>query len=142
MLAEIVRVTEPGGWIVVFDADWSTLSIDTPEVDLEQRLLRYRLEHLVANGYVGRQLYGLFRRQQFTDIAVELRPIYLRDYAMGRYSCHLEVLEADALAAHVITEQELHRWRQSLERAQADGAFYSHVMGVLVAGRKPVVANS
>ncbi len=142
VLAEIVRVTEPGGWIVVFDADWSTLSIDTPEVDFEQRLLRYRLEHLVANGYVGRQLYGLFRRQQFTDIAVELRPIYLRDYAMGRYSCHLEVLEADALAAHVITEQELHRWRQSLERAQADGAFYSHVMGVLVAGRKPVVANS
>jgi len=142
VLAEMVRVTKPGGWIVVFDADWSTLSIDTPEVDLEQRLLRYRLEHLVANGYVGRQLYGLLRRQQFTDIAVELHPIYLTDYAVGRYGCHLEVLETDALAAHVITEQELHRWRQSLERAQAIGAFYSHVMGVLVAGRKPTVANS
>ncbi len=73
---------------------------------------------------------------------IELRPIYLTDYAVGRYGCHLEVVEADALAAQVITEQELQRWRQSLERAQADGAFYSHVMGVLVAGRKPAGANS
>jgi ubiquinone/menaquinone biosynthesis C-methylase UbiE len=96
VLAEMARLTKPGGWIVVFDADWSTLSIDTPEVDLEQRLLRYRLEHVVQSGYVGRQLYGLFRRQQFTDIAVELRPIYLTDYTVGRYGSHLEVLEADA----------------------------------------------
>jgi ubiquinone/menaquinone biosynthesis C-methylase UbiE len=141
-LAEMTRVTKPGGWIVVFDADWSTLSIDTPEIDLEQRLLRYRLEHLVKSGYVGRQLYGLFRRQHFTDIVVELRPIYLTDYIVGRYGSHLEVLEVDALTAQVITEQELQRWRQSLERAQADGAFYSHVLGVLVAGRKPAGVNS
>ena len=142
VLSEMARVTRPGGWIVVFDADWSTLSIDTPEVELEQRLLRYRLEHLVQSGYVGRQLYGLFRRQQFTDIAVELHPLSLTDYASCRYACHLEVLEASALAAQVITEQELQRWRQSLERAQAEGAFYSHVMGVLVAGRRPAGATS
>jgi ubiquinone/menaquinone biosynthesis C-methylase UbiE len=141
VLAEMVRVTKPGGWIVVFDADWSTLSIDTPEVDLERRLLRYRLEHLVTSGYIGRQLYRLFRRQQFTEIAVELRPIYLTDYALGRYAIHLDVLEADALAANVITKEELHQWRQSLEQAQAQGAFYSHITGVLVAGRNPAVSK-
>jgi ubiquinone/menaquinone biosynthesis C-methylase UbiE len=141
VLAEMVRVTKPGGWIVVFDADWSTLSIDTPEVDLERRLLRYRLEHLVNSGYVGRQLYGFFTRQQFTEITVELRPIYLTNYALVRYASHLDVLEADALAADVITEEELHRWRQSLEQAQAEGAFYGHVTGVLVAGRNPEVSK-
>lgn len=141
VLSEMARVTKPGGWIVVFDADWSTLSIDTPEVDLEQRLLRYRLEHLVQSGYVGRQIYGLFRRQQFTDISVELRPLYFTDYSVGRYGSHLEVLETDALAAQVITEQELQRWRQSLERAQAEGAFYSHVLGVLVSGRTPAASG-
>jgi hypothetical protein len=117
------------------------LSIDTPVVDLEQRLLRYRLEHLVTSGYIGRQLYGLFRRQQFTEIAVELRPIYMTDYALGRYGSHLDVLEADALAANVITKEEHHRWRQSLEQAQAQGAFYCHVIGVLVAGRTPAVSK-
>ena len=51
-------------------------------------------------------------------------------------------MEADALAAYVITEQELHHWRQSLERGQAEGAFYSHVIGVLVVGRKPAISRS
>jgi hypothetical protein len=96
----------------------------------------------VAKGYVGRQLYGLFRRQQFTDISVELRSIYVTDYALGRYGYHLEVLEGEALAAGVISEEEVLRWRQSLERAQDEGAFYSHVIGVLVAGRKPAVSKS
>ena len=96
----------------------------------------------MKSGYVGRQLYGLFRRQQLTDIAVELRPLYMIDYSSCRYGCHLDVVEADALAARVISEQELQRWRQSLEEAQAAGAFYSHVMGVLVAGRKPAEDNS
>ena len=142
VLAAMASVTKPGGWIVVFDADWSTLSIDTQEVDLERRLNRYHLEHLVANGYVGRQLYGLFRRQQCTDITVELHPIYLTDYALGRYACHLDVIEGEALATGVISEEELLRWRQSLERAQAEGAFYCHVIGVLVAGRKPAESSS
>lgn len=142
VLAEMARVTKPGGWIVVFDADWSTLSIDTPEVDLERRLSRYHLEHLVTNGYVGRQLSGLLTRQQFTEITVELHPIYLTDYALGRYACHLDVLEGEALAARVRSEEEWLRWRQHLEQAQAQGAFYSHIMGVLVAGRKPAASKS
>jgi ubiquinone/menaquinone biosynthesis C-methylase UbiE len=29
VLAEMARVTRAGGWVVVFDADWSALSIDT-----------------------------------------------------------------------------------------------------------------
>ena len=95
----------------------------------------------MTSGYVGRQLYGLFRRQQFTEITVELHPIYLTDYALGRYACHLDVLEADAEAADVITEEELHRWRQSLEQAQTEGAFYGHVTGVLVAGSNPTVSQ-
>lgn len=137
VLAEMFRVTKPEGWVVVFDADWSTLSIDTSEVDLERRLSCYYLEHLVTSGYVGRQLYGLFQRQQFTEIAVELRPIYLTDYALCRYACHLDVIEGAAQANGVISEEELLRWRQSLQQAQAERAFYSHITGVLVAGRKP-----
>ena len=135
VLSEMARVTKPGGWVIVLDTDWSTLSFDTAEVDLERRLSRYRLEHLVNSGYVGRQLYGLFKRQQLMEITVEIRPIYVTDYALGRYASHLDVLEADALAADVITEEELHRWRQSLAQAQAEGAFFLHVTTVLVAGR-------
>ena len=59
----------------------------------------------------------------------------MTDYALGRFASHMDVIEAEALAAGVITEEELHRWRQSLEQAQAEGAFFPHVATVLVAGR-------
>ena len=135
VLSEMARVTKPGGWVVVLEPDWSTASVNTPELDLERRLSRYRLEHVDRNGYVGRQLFGLFRRQPFTEIAIELRPVYITDYALGRYAVGLDEVEAGALAAGVITEEELHRWRESLEQVQAEGGFYGHIIVVLVAGR-------
>jgi hypothetical protein len=59
----MARVTKPGGWVVVWDADWGTLSINTPEVELERRLVRVHAERELNNGYAGRQLYELFKRQ-------------------------------------------------------------------------------
>jgi ubiquinone/menaquinone biosynthesis C-methylase UbiE len=135
ILAEMARVTKPGGWVVVLDADWSTLSIATPEVDLERRLNRYRLEHVLTNGSVGRRLYGLFNAQQFTDIVVEPRPIFVTDYAVGRYATLADLVESGALAAGEISQEELQRWRQSLEQAQVERAFFLHLLTVLVAGR-------
>ena len=55
-LAEMIRVTIPGGWIVVLDTDWGALSFDTPEVDVERRLARVRAERCTNNGYSGRRL--------------------------------------------------------------------------------------
>lgn len=134
-LAEMARVTKPRGWVVVLDADWGTLSIDTPEVDIERRLARFHNERLLNNGYAGRQLYGLFKRQRLVDVTVEIRPIYLTNYPLARYAGLLDPTEREALATGLVTEEELHRWRQSLERAEAEGSFFAQVNTVLVAGR-------
>jgi hypothetical protein len=48
----------------------------------------------------------------------------------------LDKKEAEALAAKVITEDELQRWRDSLERAEAGGFFFSYGCMILAAGRK------
>jgi len=135
VLAEMARVTKPGGWVVVWATDWGTLSIDTPEVDIERRLVRVKAERHVNNGYAGRQLYGLFKRQQFADIAVEIHPVSITDYTLFRYASLMDAVERDALAAGLVTEEELHRWQQSLKEAETTGTFFAHVAGVLVAGR-------
>jgi hypothetical protein len=62
-LAEMVRVTRRGGWIVAVDTDWGSLSIDHPEIDIERRLARVLPEKAVPDGYAGRQLFRWFRRQ-------------------------------------------------------------------------------
>ena len=135
VLAEMARVTRPGGWVVVWDTDWGTLSIDTPEVDIERRLVRVKAERVVNNGYAGRQLYGLFKRQQFAYIDMEIHPVSFTDYTLLRYASVMDTVERDALAAGLVTEEELHRWQQSLLEAQNTGTFFAHVTGVLVAGR-------
>ncbi len=142
VLLEMARVTKPGGWVVILDADHGTWSIDTPEVDIERRLTRVLAERMVINGYAGRQLYGLFKQQQFIDINVEICPLYFTNYAQFRYGTQMDVIEREALAAGFVTEKELKRWQQNLEAAETTGTFFAHAAGILVAGRKAEETNS
>jgi ubiquinone/menaquinone biosynthesis C-methylase UbiE len=138
ILAGMVRVTRPGGWVVVLEPDWGTLSLDTPQVEIERRLARVRAEQTTNNGYAGRQLYALFKRQGLTEITVELHPLSFTSYALFRYATVMERVERDAQTVGLLTEAELQRWRQHLEEAETTGTFFAHMLGVLVAGRKAV----
>jgi hypothetical protein len=71
-----------------------------------------------------------------TEITIELRPISVTDYALGRHASLLDEVEAGAFAADAITQEELHRWQQSPEQVQAEGVPYGQIICVLVAGRK------
>jgi ubiquinone/menaquinone biosynthesis C-methylase UbiE len=135
-VAEMVRITRPGGWIVVVDADWGTLSIDTAEVDLERRLVRCEAD-AHTNGYAGRQLYRFLRRQQLTDIIIELVPLYFTDYPLAEQVIGPAALAQEALRRGVITAEEAHRWTASLAQADAEGVFFASMHGVPIAGCKP-----
>lgn len=136
-LAEMIRVTRPAGWIVVLDTDWSTLSIDTHLIDIEQRLKGYHVAHGTHNGYAGRQLYRLFRQAGLTDIHVEMAPTFSTDYTLMRQTVLLGETEQAALSAGVITPDELAAWHQSLEQAEAGGVYFGFFNQVIVAGRRP-----
>jgi ubiquinone/menaquinone biosynthesis C-methylase UbiE len=136
-LSEMIRVTRSGGWVVVLDTDFNTLSLDTAEVEIEQRLKSYRLEHHVHNAFAGRQLYRLFKQQGLVDVSVEMCPIYGTDYAVVREGAMLDEVEEGALAAGWVTSDELRRWRTSLEQADAQGVHFGSVNQTMVAGRKP-----
>jgi ubiquinone/menaquinone biosynthesis C-methylase UbiE len=142
VLVEMARITKPGGWVVILDADHSTWSIDTPEVDIERHLIRILAERMVINGYAGRQLYGLFKRQQFIEINIEIRPLYLTNYAQFRYGTQMDIIEREALSAGLVTEEELNLWQQNLEEAENTGTFFAHAAAVLVAGRKAESTSS
>jgi ubiquinone/menaquinone biosynthesis C-methylase UbiE len=134
-LSEMVRVTRSDGWIVVADTDHSTMTIDTPDVDIEWKLRRFRTE-IFKNGYSGRQLYRLFRRQNLADITIEIFPLFSTDYTLTRYMALLDEIENEAVVAGTITDEELQRWHRNLEGANEEGIFFSSITMVIIAGRK------
>jgi ubiquinone/menaquinone biosynthesis C-methylase UbiE len=137
VLAEMIRVTRPGGWVVVLDTDHSTLSIDTAEYETEQVLKCFRLDTFLHNATAGRQLYRLFGQQGLGEIAVEMCPIYVTSWAAGRQAGVFDALEREARAAGVVTQDQLDRWHKSLELADAQGLFFASTCQMLVAGQKP-----
>lgn len=135
-LREVIRVTRPGGWIVVVDTDWATLSIDSTEAEIERSLSWVHSERMLQNAYAGRQLYRLFRQAGLQDLVVELYPIHSTEYAIARLVLALDQIEAAAIAEGVLTTDRLERWRESLAAADRAGFFFSSVTLTLVAGRK------
>jgi ubiquinone/menaquinone biosynthesis C-methylase UbiE len=83
-LSEMARVMKSGGWIVVLDSDWGSLSIDAGEIEIERRYVRFFTEHLANNGYSGRQLYRLFKQQGLVDVSVQMCGVPFTDYAFAR----------------------------------------------------------
>ncbi len=136
-ISEMVRVTKPDGWIVVSDTDHSTMSINSPDIDIEWKLRRFHTE-MFKNGYIGRQLYGLFKRQNLADIVIEIFPLFSTEYMLTRYIALLDKTEKEAISAGIITEEELNCWHNNLEKLNDEGAFFSSVIMVLVAGRKMI----
>jgi ubiquinone/menaquinone biosynthesis C-methylase UbiE len=136
-LSDMVRVTKSGGWIVVLDPDWGSMSVDIPEVDIERRLACIVAERLSHNGYSGRQLYRLFKQQQLNDIKFEVHPLVVTNYAFARQAALLDKVEQLALTAGILTEEEMQSWHTSLEQADSNGTFFSSVNQVMLVGRKP-----
>ena len=135
-LSEMARVTKEGGEVVVLDTDWGSLGIDTTEVDIERRLVRFNTEHMNNNGYSGRQLYRLFKKQGLRDVSFEVFPLVVTDYNFARQIVEADKLEDEALAKIIITKDELHRYQTNLEQADADGVYFSYCCLTLVSGQK------
>ncbi|MDD5579249.1 MAG: methyltransferase domain-containing protein [Methylobacter sp.] len=135
-LSEMTRVTKPGGWVIVLDTDWGSLSTDSDETDIERRLVRFLAEAYLHNGYSGRKLYRLFKQQNLADISFEVFPIATPNYALARHGTQAEIIEKEALKSNVITTEELSRWQLGLEQAASEGVYFSSVNLMLFAGRK------
>lgn len=136
VLDEMARVTKGNGWIVVLDTDWGSGGIDTSEIDIERRLCRFLADHMYHNGYSGRQLYRLFKKQGLFNVSFEVYPLVVTSYAFARQLWSFDKLESKAIVKKVVTEAEVNKFQKELEQADADGVFFGYGCMTLVAGQK------
>jgi SAM-dependent methyltransferase len=137
-LAEMVRVTRPGGRVLVVDPDHSQHSISV-ETDLQCRVheaTRSALLRMIVNPRSGTRLPGLFRQAGLADIehfGVVLAMTF-PDYAQVSF---LQDQLASAIAAGDISAEESREFLAGMEAQHEQGRFFSGLVGYSVIGVKP-----
>ncbi len=134
--AEMVRVTKPEGWIAISEPDGASISVDSPEVEVERRLAQAWVR-FHNNSYAGRQLYALFKGHQLVDVSATILPVMFNNLAMYRRMFRLDEVASKALEVGMVQQDELQRFETSLEEAERAGAFFSYFSMITVVGRKP-----
>jgi ubiquinone/menaquinone biosynthesis C-methylase UbiE len=133
LLAEMIRVTRPGGRVVVCDVD-----ADTFIFNISDRALNRKVVHAICdsfrNGWIGRQLPALVRSSGLVDAFIIPRTLI---FPLTMLTLAMEGVLKSAQEAGALTEDEVRGWWWQMEDAERQGSFFSAASVFLVGGRKP-----
>ncbi len=131
-LAEMARVTRPGGRIVVFDIDWDTLIIDHPDKKTT-RTIALSYSDSIRNGWIGRQLPRLFKEQHLEVRSIDPVQVFPH-YALAEVflRSHLAVLQTKG----TLSAGQVAQWWEYLQRADERGSLLISFTAFIVTGAK------
>lgn len=135
-LREMVRVTRPGGLVAIWEGDWETLVVDSPDREVTRRIMNFFCDSL-PQGWVGRTLPRLFAEAGLVDVQVQPETLMLPGavwldphYGFGRISEF-----AERGGAISVAEREV--WQADVERRSRDLGLFVAFTGFRVVGRRP-----
>lgn len=135
-LIELIRVTRPGGKIIITDPDHDSLIIDTPFSDVNHRFIRFRSDHMPQGG-IAHQMYGRFK--ELGLIGVQVMPLthVYTDYEEKKITSPYldEIWVAQENGA--ITREEAERWSDYLKDVINEDRFLCMLTYIVTIGVKP-----
>jgi SAM-dependent methyltransferase len=140
-LAEMVRVTQPGGRVVVADPDYDTQVVELEDQELARRVLRFRADHLLRNGAIAHRTAGLFVRAGLTEVSVEGVAVVLRDPTALDHAMGLRSWAETARERGLLVETEARAWERGLDEAMAGGRFLYAFTVFITAGSRPAAGG-
>lgn len=135
-VAEMVRVTAPGGLVVASDSDWEMLVLEVgPAAQARSdRIMAAAKAVALKEPRIGRRLYGLFRAAGLRDVKVKVFPGADQS---GRTAPIQRASFANyAAASGQISNDEIQQWLADIERAVASGLYLFILPQFVVRGVK------
>ena len=123
-LAELHRAVAPGGRVVIWDVDWSTVSWHSTDPARMARVLRAWDGHL-ADPCLPRTLAARLRAAGFTDVAAEGHTFATTERTPDAYGAAIVPLIAQYVAGRDgVTEDEAAAWAAELGELGKRGEFF------------------
>ena len=133
-VAELVRLSRPGGRVVAYDLDVDAIAIDHPDRPLTRRIVTAFSEGL-ACGQVGRQLPALFADAGLDE--VEVVPHAVLHWPYSLFAAVFQGTLGPLVSAGQLDRSEVEAWLSALEAAEKAGRFFAALHGFIVSGTKP-----
>ena len=136
-LAEMIRVTKPGGRISLNDPDTDSMVVDIPDRDLYRRIRSWSSDNWLANGFSGRSFFRFCKAAGLDVLDIELTPIYVTSLDVGDAMVNVSSWAQPPFEAGAITQDEADAWVQMLNDLDEAGQFFMFGTGISVVARKP-----
>ena len=137
-LSEMIRVTRPGGRIVVVDPDWDTMIVEAPDRDLTRRIIDNFVDQLVLNPWCGRESYKLFQQAGLENVAVaDTATLVLTDFSTAKQLMMFDKAANLMLENNPSLSDKIELWLSYLQQADDGGFFFSAATMFTVVGEKP-----
>jgi SAM-dependent methyltransferase len=130
-LREMIRVTRPGGHVVIGEPDWDSLLVHGGDEESTTRVLAAAVSGSQASPTIGRRLPALFAQGGLAVKAVDTAVLELDSVEESRYFFRL-----DALAVRSLGPSMAQRWLASLAQAAAEGRLRCSLTSYTVAGQR------
>jgi ubiquinone/menaquinone biosynthesis C-methylase UbiE len=114
VLAELLRVTRPGGLAVAAEPDWGTLVVDSSLPAISASFTRFTCEHVVRNATLGRELGRVAEQAGWTRDHVEAVTSVFLDLQTADRVLGLGRNSRQAVEAGWFTEEQRADWLSGL----------------------------
>jgi ubiquinone/menaquinone biosynthesis C-methylase UbiE len=135
-ISEMVRVIKPGGRIVLFEPDHSTLMIDAAD-RATTRSIVLALADSIRSSWIGRALLRLLKTNGLEDIMIIPTPLVSSSLSNTNKLFRLEATAKAAVRRGLLTSNDVKQWFADLRHRQAAGYFFACLLCFTAVGRKP-----
>jgi len=135
VLAEMVRVTKPGGCIVTADADWDTIILDAPDRDLTRKVLDL-VSDGIHNSWIARQVPAIMKQMGLQEISTGATNLFMHDLSLFDRLVHLRETIQHAIAGGLLDAEQVGAWLAAMEERDRVGLFFGAMTGFITKGRK------